>query len=101
MPLHKLKQRWGVSSNWRVIAIFLAFSLAGSSILLVKQPVYHVLRVPQDASLWLKIPLAILMYQVLLLVWGAMLGEFRFFWEKEKKLGRWLARPFRRAARLM
>lgn len=25
-------------------------------------------------------------YQVLLLVYGALLGQFYFFWEKEKKL---------------
>ena len=88
--IDRLKKRWGVSSTWHVIVILLVFSLAGSSILYVKDPLYRLLHVPPDASLWLKIPLMICVYQVLLLAWGTLFGQFRFFWEKEKKLGRLL-----------
>ena len=90
--IERLKQRWGVSSTWHVIAILVVFSLAGSSILYVKQPIYHALGIPADASLWIRIPLIVLFYQVLLLIWGTVFGQFRFFWEKEKKLGRFLLR---------
>ena len=90
--MRTLKSRWGVSSNWRVAAIFLAFSLAGTSIMFCKKPVYHVLHIPPGATLWIKIPVAIMIYQVMLLVWGTLLGEFRFFWEKEKKMALWFAR---------
>ena len=31
-----------------------------------------------------------MVYQVLLLAWGAVFGQFRFFWEKEKRLFRLL-----------
>ena len=86
MPLEKLKQRWGVSSTWQVVAILLVFSLAGSSILWIRQPLYHLLHIPADASLWIRIPVTILVYQVLLLAWGTVFGHFRFFWAKEKKL---------------
>jgi len=37
-----------------------------------------------------KVPVCILIYQVFLMAWGTVAGEFRFFWEKEKKLGRWI-----------
>jgi hypothetical protein len=37
-------------------------------------------------------------YQVLLLGYGTILGQFRFFWAKEKKMAGWLARPFSRRA---
>ena len=90
MPIDKLKQRWGVKSTWQVIVILIVFSLAGSSILCVKNPIYQVLHIPADATLWLKIPLMIMIYQVLLLAWGTLFGQFKFFWEKEKKLGRLL-----------
>ncbi len=94
--MRKIKERWGVESNWRLVVIMVVFSVAGSSILYVRAPVYRFLHLPPETSLWIKIPLTLLMYQVLLLAWGAVFGEFRFFWEKEKKLGRWLAKPFRR-----
>jgi len=88
------KSKWGIESSRRVWMILLVFSLTGASILVVKDPIYRLLGVSLDASLWIKIPVALILYQVLLLVVGACLGEFRFFWEKEKRLGRLLARPF-------
>lgn len=92
MPLRKLKKRWGVKHTWQVIVILLVFSLAGTSILFVKEPFFHLIHLPPDTSLWIKIPLTVLVYQVLLLAWGALLGHFRFFWEKEKRLFRFLGR---------
>ena len=94
MGMERLKARWGVQTTRELVIVFLVFSLAGTSILFVKQPLYQLLRVPDDASLWIKIPLVLCMYQVLLLAWGTALGQFRYFWEKEKKLGRLLTRPF-------
>ena len=70
--------------------ILIVFSLAGSSILYVKQPIYHALGISPDATRWIRYPLIILFYQVLLLIWGTLFGQFRFFWEKEKKLGKLL-----------
>ena len=90
MPLEKLKQRWGVANTGQVVVILFVFSLAGSSILFVKDPVYRLLRIPADASLWIKIPVTLLVYQVLLLAWGVVFGHFSFFWAKEKKLFRLL-----------
>jgi hypothetical protein len=91
--IEKLKQRWRVNSTREVIIILVVFSLAGTSILLIKKPVYRFFHIPLDASLWIKIPMALLFYQVLLLFFGALLGQFRFFWEKEKKLFRWIFKP--------
>lgn len=96
--LARLKQRWGVDSTRRVVVIFLAFSLTGMSILYVKGFVLHLLHIPADATLWIRIPVTIMMYQVLLLFFGALLGEGVFFWEKEKRLFRLLTGR-RRSAR--
>jgi hypothetical protein len=85
-----LKKRWGVSSTWQVAVILVVFSLAGMSILYVKDPVLQSLGIPIDLTLWLKIPLIIILYQILLLFWGTIFGQFRFFWEKDKKMFRFL-----------
>ncbi len=33
-------------------------------------------------------------YQVLLLGYAFLFGKFSYFWEKQKKIGRWIARRF-------
>lgn len=93
--MNQLRRRWGVDSTRRVIVILVVFSLAGCSILFVKDPVYRQLGVPSDAGIAIKVLIAVCIYQVLLLFWGTALGEFRFFWDKEKKLIRWILKWFR------
>lgn len=92
MAFERLKKKWGVDTNRRFIVIMIVFSLAGMSILWVKTPVYGALGVTEHTTLWLKVPICLAIYQVLLIAWGTLMGEFRFFWEKEKKLGRGILR---------
>ena len=33
-------------------------------------------------------------YQVLLLAYAFLFGKFAYFWDKQKKIGRWIARQF-------
>lgn len=92
----RMKDRWGVST-WGVIAILLAFSLAGSTVIRITRPVLdHIL--PPGVPRWLwwtaRIVIIVPLYQVILVVYGTLLGQFRFFWEKEKKMARFLVRPF-------
>jgi len=66
------------------------FSLAGSSIVFIRQPLFSALGIEADTPLWIKIVSYVLVavpsYQVLLLLWAAIFGRFRFFWEFEKKM---------------
>lgn len=94
--IDQLKQKWGIESTHRVVLIFVIFGVTGSLIMILKEPIFQVLQVPSNTTLWLQIPLAVLIYQVLLLAVGSVFGEFRFFWEKEKRLVRLFGRPFRR-----
>ena len=90
------RRKWGVS-HWGVFAILLAFSLAGMSCLKVSRPIMHAL-VPADAPRWLfwtiRIPVIVPVYEVLLLAFGTVLGQRHFFWPKQKRLLRFIARPF-------
>lgn len=96
----RMKTRWGVSA-WGVIAILLAFSLAGTTVLKVTRPILDSV-LPADVPRWLwwtaRILIIVPVYQVLLLMCGTLLGQFRFFWEKEKKMAGCVARPFSRRA---
>lgn len=84
----KLKQKWGVG-NWDFVAIMIAFSLAGMSIVRFRKLILDAI-LPDDLPIWLYliiyIPIAVPIYQILLLFYGTILGQFRFFWEKEKKI---------------
>lgn len=98
----RMKSRWGVGPLG-VVAILLSFSLAGSSIVFVRRPVMNFL-LPAEAAMWLKVVVYMLVvfpiYQALLLAYGALLGKFRFFWEREKRLAQHIWRfVFQRQAR--
>lgn len=94
--LERLKQKWGVKSNWDFWAIMIVFSLAGAVIVRERKPIFHILGIDDGTPLILKIILYILfvfpMYQINLLFFSVFFGQFKFFWEKEKKLGKLLLR---------
>lgn len=92
----KLQKRWGLTSGWQVVAILLVFSLAGISILPVRRWFFHLMGVTVETPSLLRFILWLLIvfpaYQVFLLIYGAIFGQFAFFWEKEKRMFRWIAR---------
>jgi hypothetical protein len=93
-----LKHKWGVGV-WGFIAILLAFSLAGATVVRLKKPIMGLL-IPDDAPGWISWVVYLLfimpLYHVLLLAYGALLGQFDFFWHKFKAVGRRLAGLTRR-----
>jgi hypothetical protein len=97
----KLKTKWGITSNRDFILIMIAFSLAGMMISFCRPPIFHILGITKQTPFWIKaliyIPLIPPIYQVFLLFWGTLLGQFDFFWEKEKRLGRFLKHSFVKA----
>ena len=88
--MEKLKKRWGIESNWSVIAILIVFAINGSFAAWVAKPITAFLGLsPESVSLWLYYPLRILLifpiYQATLPLVGWLFGQFKFFWEFEKK----------------
>lgn len=92
--VQRMKSRWGVGPVG-VVAILTAFSLAGMTTAGLKEPVTAWL-LPAGTPGWLGwlIYLVIMLpiYQLLLLGYGALLGQFDFFWSKLKAIGRLIAR---------
>lgn len=88
--MEKLKERWGVESNWALLAIFIAFAINGSFAAWVAKPLTNLLGLnPEAISSWIYWPLRILLifpiYQLTLPIVGWCLGQFKFFWAFEKK----------------
>ncbi|MBX2842055.1 MAG: prolipoprotein diacylglyceryl transferase [Flammeovirgaceae bacterium] len=86
--IDKLKERWGVNSGFQVLIIFVVFGITGSSTAFVTRKIFEFLDVTSDTSFLYKIPIYILgffIYQALLLAFGAVFGQFTFFYNFEKK----------------
>ena len=62
-----LKERWGITSNWQILIILFVFSITGSSWIL------YVL-------------ISFVFYQIILVFFGWVFGQFKFFWNMEKKM---------------
>lgn len=88
--LKKFKQKWNIKNNVQLVLIFVAFSVTGSASLYVRKFAFDWIGITPDTTLWIKIPMYILIvfpsYQLLFLIIGTLLGQFRFAWEFEKKV---------------
>ncbi|MCY4599178.1 MAG: hypothetical protein OXF27_04590 [Acidobacteria bacterium] len=101
MPMFdRMKARWGVGPAG-VLAILLAFSLAGLTTAGLKDPVIGFL-LPATTPGWLQWTIYLIVmlpiYQLLLLGYGTLLGQFDFFWSKMKAVGRLVSGRAARAA---
>lgn len=91
----RMRNRWGVTSNWSVLFILISFAAAGMSVLKVSRPILNWV-LPPDAPKWLwwtlRVTLIPPIYEAILLCYGTLLGQRRFFWNKQKQLWRRITR---------
>ena len=86
--IDKLQQRWNLSSAWQVIIILIVFACTGTTVLLIKTPLFGYWFPDGEKPLWANISYYILIlpvYNILLLAYGFVFGQFRFFWDFEKR----------------
>ena len=89
--MKKFKKKWGIHSNFQLFIILLVFSITGSLALWIAQPILNILGLKKElSSPWIFWPIRILIifpvYQILILVIGTLFGQFKFFWNFEKKM---------------
>jgi hypothetical protein len=85
--LEKLRLKWGLKSLWQVIIILIIFALTGTTVMLLKKPIVAFFTA-DDGNVWFSILYYILIlpiYNVVLLAYGFLFGQFSFFWEFEKR----------------
>ena len=79
---NKLKDRWGVETNFQVIVILLVFSLTGFSTLYVHNFIDFLLGVNENTSFWIKMVIFVFLvlpiFSILLIIWGTILGQKKF-----------------------
>ena len=94
----KLKKKWNIKSNTQFVLINIIFALAGMSVVWVRKPLYQFLGIGPETALWIKIliypPLVLPIYQMNLIIFATLFGQFPFFWDKQKQVGRFFLRIF-------
>ena len=89
--MNKLKEKWGITSNFQIIIILVVFSITGSVAVWIAKPVLNLVGLYKEiVSPWLFWPIRIFIifpiYQILIVIIGALFGQFKFFWAFEKKM---------------
>ncbi len=87
---NKLLKIFRVKSNFQLFIIFLVFGITGSlSVILGK---YVLIKLVGESFMdnnfyWIiRIIIIFPLYQILLIIIGTLFGQFRYFWEIEKKI---------------
>lgn len=87
----KLKLKWNIQSNFQLFIILVVFAITGSFSLVVAKPILAYFKITGETlNPWIYKPLRLIfifpIYQVLILIFGALFGQFQFFWNFEKKI---------------
>jgi riboflavin transporter FmnP len=84
-----LKNRWNLGSPFQVIVVLIVFACTGFTVLFIKKPLLAFLAGEQGDTVVASVLYYILilpLYNVLLLGYGFLFGQFSFFWAFEKKM---------------
>ncbi len=97
--IKRLQARWQLKNTTQVMKVLLVFALTGTTVLVIKPFVLTLLGIDRKLQGWeyFVYLLGILpVYQLILLFYGFLLGEFWFFWSFEKKMVIRITRLFKK-----
>ncbi len=89
--MEKLKQRWGLTSNFQVLVIIIVFAINGSFAAHIGEPITDFFGLSSETTnpfiFWsIRIILVFVVYQTTLPIVGYCFGQFKFFWNFTKKM---------------
>jgi len=87
----KLEKKWILTYRWEMIRVFIVFAVTGSSSVIIGRPFIKLIGITKDnlnpLLYWiLYVFIALVFYQILLVLFGWVFGQFQFFWNFEKKM---------------
>ena len=93
--MKRLKEKWGITSNFQLFIICIVFAITGSFSVLITEPVILFIFGDLDGlnpllSWLLRILILFPIYQVLLLFFGFIFFQFNFFFKFFKKFMKFL-----------
>jgi len=88
--MKKLKKKWGITSDFQFVIIFIVFAITGSLSAYLSKPVTNYIGLTEENLGFFYWPIRLIaifpLYQVLLVFFGFVFGQFTFFWWFEKKM---------------
>ena len=97
--IQKLQSRWKAGSAFQVIIILAVFTCTGLTVVYLMKPLLKSF-FGEDIPVWARILYAVFIlpvYNIFLLVYGFIFGQFRFFWDFEKRFFGKLFSKFKRS----
>jgi len=81
----------GINSNTQFVIIMIVFGITGSLALYLSKPILGILNInlnTLDKLLYYPLRLAVIfpIYQIVLIIVGSLCGQFKFFWNLDKKM---------------
>ena len=87
--MKKLKERWGITSNFQIVIIFIVFGITGSVSAYISGPLTNLIIGESELHWLIKLLIRIIVltpiYQVLLLFFGYIFFQYKFFYNFVKK----------------
>ncbi|MEO1030495.1 MAG: DUF6787 family protein [Bacteroidota bacterium] len=86
-----LEKRWILQYRWEMIRVFIVFAITGSASMYIGRPIMSWIGITKDnlhpLIYWvLFVIIGLIFYQILLVTFGWLFGQHKFFWEFEKKM---------------
>ncbi len=87
----RLRKHWGLRSNIQLLVVCLVFAITGSAAAYLAKPLLHWMGLNAESTspllFWpFRILLIFPIYQILLVFIGFIFGQFKFFWNFEKRM---------------
>lgn len=89
--MKKLMKHWNIEKPWELVVILFVFSITGSSSIAIGRPMLKLIGITlENLNPYLYYPIFIVLsfmfYQLFLVFFGWLFGQFEFFWNMEKKM---------------
>lgn len=89
--MEKLRERWGIDSNFQIFIILLVFTINGSLSVYLANPITDFIGISKETTspfiFWpVRILVVFIVYQITLVIVGTIFGQKKFFWNMEKKM---------------
>lgn len=87
----QLEKKWILDYKWEMIRVFMVFAFTGTSSLYMGKPIIQLMGITKEnlnpiVYWFFYIIIGLIFYQILLVFFGWLFGQFKFFWEFEKKM---------------
>jgi hypothetical protein len=86
--IDKLQARWNVKNGWQVVLILVVFACTGFTVMFLKKPILTFLAGEEGNTAFATVLYYIFilpLYNIILLAYGFIFGQFTFFWQFEKR----------------